>query len=130
MIIALVTLLVVTLMAATLLKSLLLLHRQSRRSEQQLQAVWLAEAALDRAAAMIASDEKFTRETWSVDLQINAPASRGIAEIKIETLTDQPRERRITIVARYPDDPVQRAQVERTLVITLPAKATEPGTEP
>lgn len=115
MVVAIVALLVVSLMAATLLKSLLLLQRQSRRAEQQMQALWLAEAALQRAAAMVAKDEKFTGETWNVDL----PACRGVAVIQVANVENEPEQRAVSVVARYPDEPVHRALVERTLIVEL-----------
>ena len=124
MVIALVALLVVTLIAGMLLRTTIALHRQSRAYERQLQAAWLADSAVARAAAQLASSAEFQGETWTVDL---APqAGRGVVVIAVEKIDDQPQRRKIAIEARYPDDPVHRAVAIRNLILNVPVKGVSP----
>lgn len=125
MIVALVTLLVVSLVVAVLLRSLLELHRQSRRSVWQLQASWLADSALARGAAQLAQNGDFAGETWSPELGSSAQL-RGSARIRIEPVPDQPQRRQIVVEAIFPDDPIQRVSASRELLFTLPSAGEMP----
>ena len=89
---ALVTLLVVTSLMGSLIRSLLVEMRQSRHEAADLQAQWLAEAALDRAATRLQSQADYAGETWNVEFSptvANSGGSSGVVEIHIE-----PRSRR------------------------------------
>ena len=124
MVVALVALLVVTLIAATVLRTTISLHRQSRIYDRQLQADWLADSAVARAAAQLSSNADFRGETWTVDL---APqAGGGVVAITVEAIDGQPQGRKIIIEARYPDDPVQRAVATRNLILDVPATGDVP----
>jgi Tfp pilus assembly protein PilX len=119
MIVALVALLVVSLVVAVLLRSLVELHRQSRRNAWQLQAGWLADSALARGAAQLTHNRDFAGETWSPELG-DAQKLRGSVQIRVESVPDQPDRRKMTIEAIFPDDPIQRASASRELLFTLP----------
>jgi type II secretory pathway component PulK len=124
LIVALVTLLVVTSLMGSLIRSLLLEMRQSRHEAADLQAQWMAEAALDRAAAKLRSNADYAGETWNVEFSpttANSGGSSGVVEIKVERgAEDQPT--RVSVEARYPDDPQRRAKVER--VLQIPSQKT------
>jgi Tfp pilus assembly protein PilX len=118
--IALVTLLVATLIAASVIRSSLAAHRQSLQLQDELQAQWLAECAIERAAVKLAADSDYAGETWQ--------PGPGAAEIVIKQ-TDKAASRvRIEVQARCPDEELRRALVRRAYEITLPAK-TPPSTE-
>ena len=108
LVIALVTLMVVMLIAGTVARSLVGSHRQSRRAGDEVQAQWLAEAALARGLVKLRSQADYSGETWRPEV---TPANVGVAEIRVERPADQPA--RIVVQARYPDDPWQRASVHR-----------------
>jgi type II secretory pathway component PulK len=59
LVVAIVTLMIVMLMAGAVMKSLLTDLRESRQTAAELQAHWLAEAAVDRALARLAADRTF-----------------------------------------------------------------------
>ena len=46
------------------LRSIVIVHRQSRVNQQQLQAEWLADAAVSRAVAHLAAEPNYRGETW------------------------------------------------------------------
>lgn len=121
LLVALVTLLVVTLLAGVVVRSYLHGHRQLRQQQDALQAQWLAESALARAAAQLRANADYVGETWQVELAAadNQPAA-GSAEIKLEPVPDQPRMLRINVSASFPRDELHRALVERTLFVPRP----------
>ena len=123
LVVALVTLLVVTLLAGVVVRSYLQGHRQLRRQQDALQAQWLAESALARAAAQLGANPDYTGETWQVELAAadNQPAA-GSAEIKLEPVPEQPQMLRINVSASFPGDVLHRALVERSLLVSQPEK--------
>lgn len=131
LIVALVTLLVVTSLMGSLLRSLLLEMRQSRHEAADLQAHWLAEAALDRAAARLRSQSDYVGETWNAEFSptaANSGGSRGVVEIRIERgAAEQPT--RVSVDARYPDEPQRRAKVERALHLPIEKTKNSPASD-
>jgi Tfp pilus assembly protein PilX len=122
---ALVTLLVVTLLAGAILRGYLQGHRQLRREQDQLQAQWLAESALARAAVRLESDPKYAGETWKIELPAaTGDAAPGSVTIAIEAIADQPSALRIAAAARFPEDEIRGTLVERTLTVPRPNPMT------
>ena len=119
LVIALVTLMVVMLISGTVARSLVASHRQTRRDAGEVQAQWLAEAALARGLARMQSQADYSGETWRAQV---TSESVGVAEIRLDRPADHPP--RIVVLARYPDDPLLRAVVRREAV--LPQKETAP----
>lgn len=121
--IALVTLLVVMLLTAATLRSIVAAHRQQRINCDQLQAEWLAEAGLARAAAQLVLNGDYPGETWRVstgDAQL--AENTGIVKIQIKAVEKSSGQRRIDVVAQYPDHLTRRAMVIREQVIVGKAK--------
>jgi Tfp pilus assembly protein PilX len=116
---ALVTLLIIMLTAAALMRSIVVVHRQSRVNQQQLQAEWLAEAAVSRVKARLAAEPDYRGETWRP--QISAEdEKRGVAVIRIEppVASESSPSRKVTVLAHFPDHEWQRASASRELSIT------------
>jgi Tfp pilus assembly protein PilX len=119
LIFALVTLLVVMLMTGTLVRALVMEARRSRQAANELQAQWVAEAALGRAAAQVRADPDYQGDTWQpaiTDSQGDDVAA--IAEIRAEKLPNDPQRVQITIDTRYPDHPLRRVAVQRSYVMS------------
>src|SRR4051812_29146521 len=68
LVIALVTLLVVTSIMGSIMHALLMELRQTRQTAIQVQAQWLADAAVERAAARLSIDSNYEGENWKIDL--------------------------------------------------------------
>ena len=118
LIVALTTLLVVTLLGGAVLRGYLLTYRQLRREQDQLQAQWLADSALARAAARLQADPKYAGETWKVKLPAATGGdTAGSATIAIEPVADQTNAVRITVAARFPDEEFRRTLAQRTLIV-------------
>jgi type II secretory pathway component PulK len=109
---AMVALLVVMLVAGALVRSLIAAHRQSRQYADELQAQWLAEAGLARAAARLRADANYQGEVWTVPLGADATnADENAKEIGQATITVEPTTKRITVEAIYPTDEHRRILV-------------------
>jgi len=121
---ALVCLAVLMLVAAGLVQTTLLRHRQARVEQHRLQAMWLAESAVDRALARLDRDAAYTGETWQVSLDDARGPRPGVAQISIEPVDGDP-ERRIHVLARWPADKPVRAVVYETGFTVLPPDARD-----
>lgn len=116
---AMVTLAIVTLIAATLVNAMVATHRQSQRYADELQAQWLAEAALDRAIAQLRAAPEYSGETWTPSITAGEAEekSAGIATIRIESAAGERAVRTIYVEATWPADEVQRVLVQRELPV-------------
>src|SRR5262245_42315501 len=101
----LVVLAVVTLIAAEAMHSMVAAQRQSKRATDELQAQWLAEAALGRALVQTGRQPEYKGETWRPQIG----GRTGVAEIRLESASGPPK--RIIAEVRFPDDPVRRIAV-------------------
>ena len=107
---ALVCLLVMTVICGSLLR---LVHSERtlvRNQERTLQADWLAESALERAALRLSDDPEYRGETWSLSASDLGGQTPGVVTINVERLRDTAgsNRRRVTVQADFPIDPPQR----------------------
>jgi type II secretory pathway pseudopilin PulG len=112
--IVLVALLVVALVGAAMARTVLLQRRTARRAEQEQQSAWLADSALQRAQARLASDATYTGETWNVTADQMQLGFSGVAVIRIESIDDA---KRIVVEAVYPEHPLQRILQRREKLV-------------
>jgi len=106
-----------------------------QRWQEKTQVVLLAEAGLRRAVARYEADREYEGERW----QIDAPqmASSFAAEVEIELTSpdqdqpsDEPRQVKITVVARYPAGAAKRVQATKSLLYQSTAPSEVPGESP
>jgi hypothetical protein len=83
------------------------------------QARWIAEAAVERAAAKLKADRKYPGETWSIPAAEIGDKHGAKATIRVEPVAGRPNSRLLRIVADYPDDPVHRARSAKQITIDL-----------
>ncbi len=120
LIIALIALLLVGVLGAELARSAVLQHQQVQHEEWQIQAEWLAESALDRAATMIEADSAYRGETW---LPVRGESRAPLGRVLIEITESAEEGLAVRVVADVPDTGESRARVSRER--TFPAAATE-----
>jgi hypothetical protein len=84
---------------------------------RRVQAAWLAESALERAAAILATDPDYAGEVWKVSADTLGGTDGGQVTIEVEAVTDQPGRRRVRVRADYPDDPRLRVRWSKQLTI-------------
>lgn len=130
MIIALAALLLVSLAGGQLLRSLAQSQRQSRQYHRSLQAMWLAESGLARAAARLQRDGGYPGETWrptiSGDEAVSEQSSFGRVEIVVLQDEADPSRRQIRVTATFPDDPTHRALCTRQQDILVTSSGVTP----
>lgn len=101
-------------------------RRQTAQTDAwRIQASWLAESAVSRAAAQLAADESYTGETFRLSAEELGGRDSGVVQIEVEVPSDQATLRRVTVRADYPDDPHRRARCRKQVVITVPSQSRE-----
>lgn len=113
--VALCTMLIVMLIAGVVVRSLVVANRQSRRQQQDLQAQWLAEAALMRAKAQLLRQPNYTGEQWTP--AVGAANEGGVAEIQVKPDDAGADRLQINVLASYPNHEWRRATIQRQQVI-------------
>ena len=116
---AVVCLVVMMLVAAALVRSLVIQQRQSRDVVQKLQAMWLAESAVGRAAVRLREDAAYPGETWRVDIAVGNKTLSAAVLIRVDPVEGRADQRNVHIESRWPDDPLDRSMHRKDVVIQL-----------
>jgi type II secretory pathway component PulK len=104
-----------------------LLHRLNTqrhevdRLQRAVQARWLAESGLQRAAAQLANDAGYSGETWIVPA--NKLDGRRTAQVTIAMpgSTDETSEHSIHVSALFPDSKVNGVRITRRVDLRAPS---------
>jgi Tfp pilus assembly protein PilX len=126
LVVVLVCLAVATVVSVIVVRQIAMQYRAMQVSHGSLQAAWLAEAGIERAAARLAADPKYAGETWSISGKRGQPPfadTEGdcpplpcvVVKIQVETIADQPERRSVRVEADYTDAPYCR-QVKEFIV--------------
>ena len=99
-----------TLLCGVLLKVTLAEQRQGRWAEWRLQAEWLAESGVERAAAQLAASAEYAGETWDLTAQELSQDATGVITIEVEAVAGQPDLRLVRVLADYLRDGERRAR--------------------
>ena len=119
MLIALMVFIAVAMMLALAwLKTAALERRTFRSIQQRAQAEWLAESAIDRAAARLAVNASYEGETWKLAPEDLDALDAGEVLITVEPIAEQPNFRRVSVQADFPIDIERRHR--RTKSVNLP----------
>jgi type II secretory pathway component PulK len=116
-------LIAVSVLVVNWLKSASFVREQLRSAERRLQADWLVEAALDRAATQLAKNETYTGETWKITAAELGGADSATIEIKVTPGTNAAAHRTIHVAADFPADSLH--QVHKTKDITVKATSVK-----
>jgi type II secretory pathway component PulK len=82
----------------------------------QLQAGWLAEAGLQRAAARLHDQPDYAGETWKVSADELGGRDGAVVRIDVQRLVESGR-RQVRVVADYPESPQHRARESREVMV-------------
>ncbi|MBS0261914.1 MAG: hypothetical protein JSS02_08145 [Planctomycetes bacterium] len=118
-IVVLVCLLISTMVLASLLRIMWLHSRQTGREQTRVQAVWLAEAGLDRAADRLQRDRNYAGETWKIANTTLGGREGASVVIRVEPDTTQLLQRLIVVEATFPEQGPDHARVTRQTTVTL-----------
>jgi Tfp pilus assembly protein PilX len=119
----LVVVLVCAMVALVIFASIVKLAAAGRRMADErsweVQAIWLAESGLERAAWRLTADADYTGETWTLSADQLAAADGAVVEIQVEPIPEQPNRRLVRVQADYPDHPQHRARQSKQVVVQL-----------
>ena len=117
LIVVLVCLAVAATMFVLVVKQAAMERQAIRTSQWTLQALWLAEAGVERAAARLAANPSYSGETWSIPAQELAAEYGAAVRIHVETVADQPERRLVRVEADYPDASELRCRQVKQIVV-------------
>lgn len=104
-------------------------HRQLRLRARQLQADWLVESGVDRAAARLAADADYTGENWNIPADELGGTGGAVVVIRAEAQPDEPQSRLVHVAADFSAAPAPQAnRVRRSKEVVIELEA--PGESP
>jgi type II secretory pathway component PulK len=116
---AMIAVLLASAVGIALVKTALAQRRTAIREQQRQQSIWLAESALDRAAAKLSHDPKYAGDTWTISAADLGGREEASVVIKITGETDGKNLRMVTVTADYPAESPQRSRTTKTITIDL-----------
>jgi hypothetical protein len=121
-VIVLVCLMVAVGMSAAVLSQIAAERRVVQSSQRSLQAAWLAEAGIERAAAKLANNSSYVGETWTISAKELAAGEGATVTIRVEPVAGRAERRAVRVEADFGDSPERRAR--RTKQITIDRETT------
>jgi hypothetical protein len=109
----------------TLARTLASKRRILRNEEQRIQAEWLAEAGIERAAARWKATGEATAETWMIPPEELGGRGGGKVTIAFDPPMPESKSRHVRITAEYPVDEASQALIHREFDIN--PDGTNPG---
>lgn len=125
-ILALIALLLVTMIGGSLMKLALTQRRQVQYELLRLQADWLMESGLERAAARLSAEANYTGETWSLGGDELGSGRKASVVIRVLNIENDAARRRVAIAVEYPTDMTLQARPRREFLVRLPSKSSSP----
>ena len=95
-------------------------HRFTRSFGWGVQAQWLVESGINRAAVELGADANYTGETWKIPAEYFGGQDAGIVKIAVKAVADQAHRRLVRVEADFPDDPQERVRYVKELTLELP----------
>ena len=124
---ALVCLIIVSVLMGVVIR-IAILQRQAAQDEgRRVQAAWLVESALDRAAARLAADPDYPGETWQIAAAALGGRRGAVVLIEVVASDENPQQRLVRVRADYPDDPVIRLRKSKQLVMKVAPNKPSPA---
>lgn len=124
-VVVLATLLILGILGVALLRVALARRAEVGAEERKLQALWLVESGLDRAAARLQASADYEGETWEIPAPDLGGRGVGRVAIRVEPVEDQPLRRNVHVRAEYPEGSPSRATRSRAIVIELRPPSAE-----
>ena len=94
-------------------------RRSTQKEAWRVEATWLAESGLERAAWRLTAEPDYTGETWTLAADQLDAAEGAVVEIRVETIPEQPNRRLVHVRADYPDHPQHRSRQSKQVVVEL-----------
>ncbi len=119
LVVVMICLLVAGMLTGSLMQLVLLQDRQLKYEQARLQAAWLVEAGLDRAAGRLTREPAYAGESWEIDAARLGGADAGVVVIRVENEESETPQRTIVVEARFPAQGPHQARLTRQVTITL-----------
>lgn len=117
---ALICLAVAAAIFASVLRGLVAQRRDTDRLQRAVQARWVAESAVQRAAAQLATNAGYTGELWQIPpVQLDGRQSANV-EIAVAKPDDLKAQRSLQISALFPDDDVSGVRITKQSKLSAP----------
>ena len=123
LVVAMICLFLTSAMLGLVLKLAVAQRRYGAMEAAALQAEWLAESALDRAAAALSLDASYTGETWNVPAEDLDAAHAGRAVIEVVPIKGDNQQRELKVVAYYPAEGTERVKRTKRIFIAVSPSA-------
>lgn len=91
--------------------------RQFRVSERRLQAAWLVESGVERAALQLAADPKYQGEVWQVPAGELAGHDAATVRIEVKSVANAPRRRELRVAVDYPAGALTGARLQKQVML-------------
>jgi hypothetical protein len=85
----------------------------------EIQAAWMAESGLDRAAARLAADPKYRGEIWTVPAEVFGGEDSAMVRIEVDSIANGANRRKVRVQADFPAQPQHHARQSREADIPL-----------
>lgn len=115
LVMAVVALTVCSVLLFYLLKGTLDTQRQMLTHRHEVQADWLATAAIDRARATLRQSSNYTGETWQIPADQLGDTAAAEVIIKVEPAAES-NSRQITVQADYPAGEIHRSRKTKSIL--------------
>jgi hypothetical protein len=122
LIVVLVSLAITTLLFLAATKMIVVQRKSIELNARQIQADWLADSGIRRAAARLASDANYRGEAWKISVDELGGRDAGLVTIKVERVPGKQDRRSVHVEADYPPEIEQRARERREVVIGVKTK--------
>jgi Tfp pilus assembly protein PilX len=99
-------------------------HQIAETQVWTIQAQWVAEAALERAAARLAANADYAGETWRIPAA-ELWGNEAVAKIDVEKVANHANRRLVRVEADYPVIPVHRSRWTAQVLIDRPEPAAK-----
>lgn len=130
LVIVLISLLVATVLGASLIRTVLTRHRQMHVLASQQQALWLAEAGVQRAFRELAKTPDYGGETWEVPPDALGEGSDAKVTINVSKSEDAPEGRLVRVRVQLDTPAAAPTGFQREVEFRLPRQASSEGKRP
>jgi hypothetical protein len=117
--VALVSISFATVIAAVILKTGVAEHGYMRRLERQLQAGWLVEAGLDRAAAQLVRTPTYSGETWPIAASHLGGSQDAVVHIAINREASNSKRRTVHVTVMLDPKSVTPIEVSKETIFAV-----------
>lgn len=129
LIVVLVCLALATALSVVVVRQIAVERLAAQWNDRSLQARWLVESGIERAAARLAADADYAGETWTLSVKQLAGRDGAVVRIQVDAVDDQPRQRTVRVEADYANGSEYRCRRAKQILVDLDAIQSQPSTQ-